>query len=167
MTEHLVTLAGIRADAEGHAGVVDDDRHFGKHARQAGHLKKLVMVHLDVKAQAHSRNTGDAPTKRRVEQHSAGLVAIRANGRCGVPSRGVTDAFESCAALLSVLLKHGGCAVAHGHVDVADDSGDVTARRARAFLRHLPHKDRLAHRPQRLGALGEIVGHAVEIHSAD
>jgi hypothetical protein len=66
--ENLVTLAGIGAEADGAADIVEHDWRSGKGAGQIEKVSQLGMVHPGVEAEVEWRQPGEALAHLRVQQ---------------------------------------------------------------------------------------------------
>ena len=66
--EHLVTLAGIRAEADRPADMIEHDRCLGKAVRQVDKFAELGVVHPRVEAEAERGEPGEALAHLRVHQ---------------------------------------------------------------------------------------------------
>ena len=63
-------LAGIGADADRPADVVEDDRRFGERARQLGQLVDLRVIEPGVEGEPEAAEDGEALAERLVAEQS-------------------------------------------------------------------------------------------------
>ena len=71
--EDLVALAGVAAEADRAADMVEHDRRLGKGARQIDQLAELRVIHPSIEAEAERREPGETLAHLRV--HQAALLA--------------------------------------------------------------------------------------------
>src|SRR5215469_11101469 len=73
--EDLIALAGIGAEADRPADMVEHDLRVGKGPRQVHKLSELGMVHPGVEAEAERSETGEALADLGVHQQTFGITA--------------------------------------------------------------------------------------------
>src|SRR5262245_52059687 len=106
--KYLLVLAGIGADSNRAADVIEDDLRFRKSAREIAHVVDLGMVEPGVEGEAEASENGEAFAKVFVAQETARRAVGRiADRRVGVPSTDVADAAEAIAAGTHVGGQHG------------------------------------------------------------
>ena len=121
--EDLVALAGIGADAERPADMVQADARVGKRLRQRGQLVDLRMVQPRVEREVQRRQAGKALAERRVGHQSGRRRIGRVHQRrIGVPGGDVADAAEASAAGADMRLQHRLHARAQPQIGVPDDA---------------------------------------------
>src|SRR5262249_58053402 len=100
-------LAGVGADSNRAADVIEDDLRFRKSARELAHLVDLGMVEPGVEGEAESAENGETFAKAFVAQKTARRAVGRiADRRVGVPGADVADAAEAIAAGANVGGEH-------------------------------------------------------------
>ena len=68
--EHLVALAGIRAEADRPADMVEHDLRLGKVARRVNEIVELGVVHPRIKAETERFEPGKARAHPRILQQT-------------------------------------------------------------------------------------------------
>src|SRR5689334_22004912 len=97
--EDLVAPAGIAADADDAAAMIEADTGVGEGAGEIGEFAELVKEQPGVEAQSKRRKTGKALAEGRIEQQSLWPLGIDAGDvLVGIPWRGVADAAEAAVA---------------------------------------------------------------------
>src|SRR5262249_44824909 len=101
--KYLLVLAGIGADSNRAADVIEDDLRFRKSVREIAHLVDLGMVEPGVEGEAETVKNGEPFAKVFVAQEAARRAVGRvADRRVGVPGTDVADAAEAVAARAKV-----------------------------------------------------------------
>src|SRR5262249_35672715 len=122
--KYLLVLAGIGADSNRAADVIEDDLRFRKSAREIAHLVDLGMVEPGVEGEAETAENGEPFAKVFVAQETAQRAVGRiADRRVGVPGTDVADAAEAVAAGANVRGEHRLDSAAQRQVGVADNAG--------------------------------------------
>ncbi len=68
----IVAPAGVTAEANRAADMVEHDRRLGEGARQVGEFAELGVVHPSVKAETERRQSGKALAHPPIHQHAGG-----------------------------------------------------------------------------------------------
>src|SRR6516225_7204157 len=105
--ENLVPLAGIRAEADRPADMVEHDRCLGKYARQVDEIAELSVVHPGVKAEAERSEPREPLAHPWVRQQTRGPDDRRPpGGLVGMRGGDESDAAEAAAAGRDHRLQH-------------------------------------------------------------
>ena len=169
--EDFLAPAGIAADADRPAAMIEHDFRVRKGAGEVGEFADLRMKQPGVEAQAQWREAGKALAEGAVEQQPfrprrihAGDIGVR------IPRRRVPDAAEAAVAGNDLRLQHRLRAVAEQQIDVADDAGADRGLAVAAACRHRRDAIRkldLADGPERLGAVRAVHRAAIDIDGGD
>ena len=104
----MLVLAGIGADSNRAADVIEDDLRFRKSACEIAQVVDLGMVEPSVEGEAEAAENGEPLAKGFVDQETARrAVGGIADRRVGVPGADVADAAEAIAAGAHVSGEHG------------------------------------------------------------
>src|SRR5262249_61727133 len=97
--EDLAAAAGVAADADDAAAVIEADARVREGAREIGELAELVIEQPGVEAQPERCKTGKALAEGRIEQQPLRPFGIDASDALvRIPGRGVADAAEAAVA---------------------------------------------------------------------
>ena len=122
--EDLVALAGIGADADRAADMVQDDRGRRKRPRQIGQFAELREIHPGVEAEPERVQFGEPVAQIRLHQQPGRPVDRRAARRLvRVRSRDKSDAAEPAAARRDHRFQHPLDPRAEHQIGMADNPG--------------------------------------------
>ena len=122
--ENLVAPAGIAAEADRAADMVQHDRGFGKGARQTDELAELGVIHPRIKAEPERGEPGEALAQLWVHQQAFRPNDRRSPGRLvGMRGGDKADAAKAAAAGADHRLQKPLDRRAERQIGVADDAG--------------------------------------------
>ena len=131
---HLVGFAGIGADADRPAKMIEDNRRVGKGAGEIGDLRDLVVIAPGFKCQLARCQMGESGPEILAQEHALGGIGAMVRDRlAGIPGRPQADAAEPSTARDEVCIQHGG----HG-IPEQQFGGAHDARRRSALGRRWP-----------------------------
>jgi hypothetical protein len=170
ISEDIVPLAGIPAEAQRTAGVIEHDRLLGKGACKRDEVWELRVIKPRVEAQAEFPERGEAFAE-------LGVVAVEVPCRIGVavmdrgllvlPAGGMADALEAWAGSGHVRAQDFLGTRTDGQVDQADDACRDPCRAIVAARRHgsdAVDELRLAKGAILRWTIGAIAGRALDEH---
>src|SRR5215472_5153064 len=159
--EDFLGLAGVRADRERTADMVDDDLGLREGSGEADDVAELRVEGPGLEAEVQRRQRREALTEAAVEVEAfAGAGGEHAQRGIAVPGRAVADTAEAPARGDDMLLQNAlGAAADRTQIDIADDPGAVLGRAvfaAFAHRRYAGDKGRLAERTGLRRAVGAV-----------
>src|SRR5207245_5220743 len=120
----ILGVAGVWADTQRAAEVIEDDRGAGKRAGQRGDVRDLVVVEPRLERELARRQMLEPNAEVVAQQQTLpGLGTVTRHGVVRVPGRAQPDATEPAAAGSDLRVEHGGHPVAEAQVGRADDPG--------------------------------------------
>src|SRR5262249_3519241 len=129
LAEQLVAIAGIAANAERPADVIQHDLAGWKGAGELGQFIGLGVIEPGIVAEPKPGEHGKALAERRFpDQAGRRVIGGIAHQRVGIPGTAVADAAKAVAASLEVGFEHRLDPTAEGQIGVADDAGAVPRR---------------------------------------
>src|SRR5690242_1940738 len=121
--EDFVAAAGIAADADDAAAMIEADPRARKGAGEIGEFAELMIEQPAIEAEVQRRQAGKTLAKGRIEQQALRPLRIDAGDiLVGIPGRRVANAAEAAVAGGDLGFQHRLCAVAEQEIGVADDA---------------------------------------------
>src|SRR5579872_1631789 len=137
MGEDLLPLAGIGADRQGRADMVENDGRLRKPPGKIGELRYLRMEKPGVEREAIGGQARIAFAERRIEQQAFREIPARPfDGRIGVPNRPAANAAKAIARGAQMRLENRVDFGAELKIGIADDAGADPRRSVEAAGAH-------------------------------